>query len=152
MSLTHFLPQVKPPRMERYVYPSFGCTDPDAVCGVSIYEHNGQTICIVSELPENHGTSITNRAEYVYRQVAQDYKLDPHATIFIEHYYPNFFDEDEDSYDRVFFTITPAGEFKHPEWSRLGPEAVRELIGAEPPVAPSPNSSPRGRGGEEVRS
>lgn len=132
-SLARFLPQVKPPRMDRYVYPSFGRTDLDAVCGVSIYEHNGQTVCIVSELPDNHGTSITNRAEYVYRQVAADYKLDPHATIFIEHYYP-IFGEDEDSFDRVFFTITPAGEFRHPEWARLGTEVVRELIGEEPPV------------------
>lgn len=138
-SLTHFLPQVKRPRMERTFYPSIGHTEADAVCGVSIYNHNGQTVCIVSELPENHGTSITNRAEYVYRQIARDYRLDPHATIFIEHYYP-MFDEEEDSYDRVLFTITPAGEFEQPRWARLGTEAVRELIGECPPLTP-----PKGR-------
>lgn len=132
-SLSRFLPHVKQPRMERYFYPSAHQKKRDAVCGVSIYHHQDQTVCIVLELPENHGTSITNRAEYVYRQIALDYQLDPLATIFIEHYHP-LFGEDEDSYDRVFFSITPAGEFKYPEWSHLKPEAVKVLIGTEPPV------------------
>lgn len=57
--------------MNRYQYPSVHSKTLDAVCGVSVYRHERQTVCIVSELPDNHGTSITNRAESVYRWIAQ---------------------------------------------------------------------------------
>jgi hypothetical protein len=120
--------------VERFYYPSYYSKTRDAVCGVSIYHHNGQNVVIASELPENSGTSITNRAEYVHRQICFNHELDPHATIFIEHYPPASWRKgDEDSYSRVSFTISPSGEFSNPEWSHLDSDQVRELIGTEPP-------------------
>ncbi len=105
--------------MNKYHYPS-------------IYSDHNQDILIVSELPENQGASVTNRAEWLHRQLCRNYDLDPEETIFIEHYGPGSL-QDENTYDQVFFTISPTGDFSRLEWTPLDPGEVRQLIDAEPP-------------------
>ncbi len=118
--------------MNKYHYPSTYSKKNDAVCGVTVYHYKDKNILIVSELLENQGTSVTNRADWLHRQLCQNYDLDPKETIFIEHYGPRIL-EKMNTYDQIIFSISPTGDFSQPGWTRLEPSEVAALIGDEPP-------------------
>lgn len=60
----------------------WGC---DCVCYLEI---DGNTV-IVTELPQNRGTSITNFAEHLATQVCNEFKIPKNSLIWIEHYPAN---------------------------------------------------------------
>ncbi len=76
-------------RDERYRYRGYH-TD-GGVCRVRIYEAPGRPpVFLVTELPENRNTSITNLAEYVAAEVWERYLTAGHDPpfIWVEHYPP----------------------------------------------------------------
>jgi len=93
----------------------------EARCRLQVHRHEGQTVAIVTELPDNPGMSVTNAAEWLLPALAQQYGL-PDDTVWIEHYERL---HEPDTYDLV----TLKG--RSPSWRRLALEQVERLIGAE---------------------
>jgi hypothetical protein len=97
-----------------------------ATCRVRVYQEGTDFTVIATELPENHGTSITNAAERVVTVVCLRFNIDPRNLTWIEHYpdrntphsRESIFDE---HYSRVTFEIlrTP-----RPLW--YAPNGTRE--------------------------
>jgi hypothetical protein len=98
---------------------------------------------IVTELPENSGTSVTNAAETIATLVVRQYGLDPAHTVWVEHYpdrhplqarceqvydanpdLPSIYDE---SFDLLTFEWDGEGAH-HPKWTRITPEAALDAL------------------------
>jgi hypothetical protein len=110
----------------------FEYTDPNgrrAACHLRVWEESGRaSIAIVTELnDDNPGMSITNASEVVWREVWV-YMERPEALVMIEHYArTNALDYLEESFDLV--TFAGRGRFADPQWCRVQPEDLRELLG-----------------------
>lgn len=105
--------------IHRYKPPGSGI---EARCRVQVHRHEGQTVAIVTELPDNPGMSVTNAAEWLLPALAEQYGL-PDGTVWIEHY--ERLHGEPDTYDLV--TLRGGS----PSWRRLALEQVERLIGAE---------------------
>ena len=58
-----------------------------AFCDLQIgRKEDGAHLVMFTEIPENVGTSITNRSEHLATTVCKEFQLDPTKTVFIEHY------------------------------------------------------------------
>jgi len=90
-------------------------------CGLKIVRENDRVTVILTELPDNPGTSVTNCVEEIATQVYHRFlKGTPIDKIrWIEHYPPR--GEWEETFDEVSFDWD--GEtFSHPRWRRKTPE------------------------------
>lgn len=78
------------PKTQDYTYEYRGYWSEGGVCRVRLYETDGlQPMFLVSELPENENTSITNLAEYLAAELRQKHMLGRYDTtefIWVEHY------------------------------------------------------------------
>ena len=122
----------------------------DSKCRIRIYDHDGFEVCVVTELPDNPGTSITNCAETLAGMAIAHFGLNFQRFIWIEHYLaddrgalgvPAIFREE--SFDLVSFGINvqpnpldPKGrvgkaKFVNPQWKRLKKAHVESLIGED---------------------
>ena len=63
----------------------FGCA---SVCRLRLFcvGANGDTVAVVTELESNEGTSVTNMAEGLARQIIEEFKIEPARYVQIEHY------------------------------------------------------------------
>lgn len=98
-------------------------------------------VVLMSEVRDNPGTSVTNRAEVIAWDACKRFGLDPRNTLFFTHYGPGSFGDhrDPDRYARVVFQPDTRGGFMSPRFGPATPEWTADLIGhelAEPmPVA-----------------
>jgi hypothetical protein len=115
-------------------------------CRVRIYNTAPRAVVIISELPENDGTSVTNAAQTIATLVVQQYRLDPAQTIWVEHYpdrhdqrppqarYEQEYDVPDlpsvygESFDVVTFVWDDAGRAHRPEWHHITPMALLETL------------------------
>jgi hypothetical protein len=117
-----------------------------AVCGLNVYEGPDGMVFIVTELPDNEGTSITNRAEMVAETLEAEYGL-PHVFgeprdvnyTYIEHYPVS---KRRGDFPENFSIVTFAGApplhsndsnpkfYSEPNWVPVEREQVERLIGA----------------------
>lgn len=79
------------------------------------------TVVIVSELPDNEGSSITNDAERLVDLVSKEFSLDLFKTVWLEHYPPDGV-VSRHSYSKVFF----AGQRAY--WKHTTKEEIEALI------------------------
>lgn len=108
-----------------------------------IYQRDGHVpVILVTELPQNANTSVTNMAEYLAVEVLVDHLpalLGTSDFIWIEHY-PRNTAIREDVFSKVLFadyqpkTVTKFGHIVRqklgtPTWSHLDYATVRQLIG-----------------------
>jgi len=98
-------------------------------------EDCGHYVVIVTELPDNEGTLVTNAIENIARQVASTIKAS--SIFWIEHYpaAKRRFNRREETFDQVFFLTQRLGEsplFLHPQWRRMDWAEVERLIGTTP--------------------
>ena len=126
-----------------------------AHCGLRIYEHDGRTVVICTEQPDNPGMSVTNYAGELATMIIHQHGLDPERTTFIEHYPAASFRSTGDqalgrideSYDLILFNwadvttafnqrlwtqIAGAGVkwvASNPEWRHLVIESVERMTG-----------------------
>ena len=102
-----------------YNYTGFhGCA---CICELEIID----TLVIVSEMPENEGTSVTNFAEQLATLVCQEFKIEPKHLIWIEHYPERGdFRDFPESYDLVNFNLNGKGIFSNPRWTGISPIVV----------------------------
>lgn len=112
-------------------------------CRLRIFNNEERHVVVMTETGDNSGTSVTNAVEEVALQVCERYSLNPHQTLFIEHYpdsrtpardgqrrpAPMF----EEHFDRVTFgSITREGvnwRLSVPQWKRMAREQVERLTG-----------------------
>lgn len=142
-------PMVRLMALQAFAY--LGYFGKHAECGLHVFESHGRTVFIATELPENPGTSITNRAEVVAETIEELFGL-PHVFgdkprntnyTYVEHY-PSTkrrgdFDE---NWAIVTFKDTQAPCLSHPRsknspqfyndpnWVPVEREQIERLIGA----------------------
>lgn len=88
------------------------------------------TVVIVTELPQNPGTSVTNAAQDIATQAYQWLERPAQGITLIEHYAQD--GEERYAQERfalVTFAHSEGGRFSHPEWRALTKEEVERLIG-----------------------
>jgi DNA-directed RNA polymerase subunit H (RpoH/RPB5) len=105
------------------IYSYKGYYDCDCKCDIQRYSD----LVIATELKDNNGTSITNCAEKIAKEICEKYNIKMKDLVWIEHYDNSTFSQMREYYDRVFFQIEK-NEFRSPKWIRLTDEEVNELI------------------------
>ena len=107
-----------------------------SACGLSLWDVPGAVLVVLSELPDNHGPSVTNNVEVVARRVVGLLGLDPQHTIVMEHYPAGAYaGPREETFDLVkladapatFFGTAGGGDRDGPEWTHMTPERWAEL-------------------------
>jgi hypothetical protein len=100
-------------------------------------EHAGQikVVVIATELPDNPGTSITNRAEHLASEICRCFGVDPSELILVEQYPSSSARRHAlrgslraERFDLVAFELE-GGTFKRPKWIPVRKELVESLIG-----------------------
>lgn len=132
---------------ERFRFRGYHDHEAVGVCRVRIFERSHEPpVIVLTELPENETTSITNLAEQLWPEVIAKYlphRFDyPEPAICIEHYPPvrnrHGHIEREATFDQVTFARwTPHAIFRRghsrvelgePDWHHLPWEKVQQLI------------------------
>jgi hypothetical protein len=118
-------PIIKNPR---YGYP--GYNRQRAFCDLEVYDlTNDRTLAIVTELDDNSGTSITNRAEVLYTQLMQAFDLaDPEKMVEIEHYLADRVLPEHWSRVTCESYNPDLKQYVNPAWEPLTYEEVENLI------------------------
>ena len=140
------------PKTADYLYAFRGTWDqePRGVCWVRVFEEAGQTpVIVMSELPQNTSTSVTNMAEHLAPELLQRHfphrfeELPP--AIFLEHYVEERTPQGglgrKATWDRLTFQswaprrVWLSGReriaFGEPQWEHLPEHEVKALIGRE---------------------
>lgn len=108
--------------------------------------HHGDKVVILTQLEGDVGTSVTNASEIIANAVAEQFKLEPLRTVWIEHY-PNWGPAGHsigESFDRVTYDYKVERLSVRPDqwevrcayfsarWNRITREIVADLIGEQP--------------------
>lgn len=96
----------------------------ESICDVKIAD-DGHTV-MVTELPDNPGTSITNAAENLANEICKRYGISHKDLVWIEHYPPC--DKWDETFDLVKFEYSPSAGFHSPRWIRISKERAYELM------------------------
>jgi hypothetical protein len=150
-----------------YLYRFHGTFDrePYGVCWVRVFEEEGRTpVIVMSEVPQNPSTSVTNMAEYLAPELIQRHF--PHhfeeipPAIFLEHYVEERTPEGrlgrKATWGRLSFhswaprRVWLSGQerivFGEPRWEHMADDDVAALIGPDEmqalPPAPMPDGLP----------
>lgn len=123
-----------PPRhdIERYTYPGF--RDYASACRLRIWQRERESVVVVTELDDNPGTSVTNRAAALAMQVYRAFELEPYLARWIEHYPPD--GQYAETFAEVTFTLEPHKGLTRPQWRALTRADVERLIGEPLPDVP----------------
>jgi len=131
-------PSIPSATAREYPYKGFGGCE--CVCGL---QHgstpSGKNFVILTELPDNPGTSVTNMVEELATQALRQLGLDPANTLIFEHYPErgNKWNPFPESWDLILpdWEMCPDGYMAaqvphdHHMWKRLTREEVLALIG-----------------------
>ena len=105
-----------------------GCLKANSQCDLNIRQTDIGTVVMVTELQENPGTSITNAAEMLFRQICEHYSLDPDSIIWIEHYSEGWMGEQDETFDLVWFKKKDEdSKVFLPRWKRITIDEARSL-------------------------
>ena len=115
--------------MKDMKYSYQGYTRIESFCGLKLLERDGNTLVILTELPDNPGTSVTNCVEKIATKVLKEFRLDWHDITWIEHYpaASRGFDK-KPSYDLVEFDWNWLGRAEHPKWLHLTEEKFSRIL------------------------
>ena len=104
-----------------------------STCHLELWESDTETLVITTELATNEGMSITNAYEWLASQIAQEHRLDPRRTRFIEHYGQMSYSRGKtpDTYDLVTL-MWNEGAAADPSWRRLTSTELAALPIQEP--------------------
>lgn len=112
-------------------FPYTGYGTINSVCGVFVLRHAKPVAVVLTELPNNPGTSVTNRAEKIASLVRAKYlntHLDPAAIRWIEHYPPGRGISAHESFDWLTFDWNAkTSEYSNPRWTRLSNDELAWL-------------------------
>jgi hypothetical protein len=112
------------PRM-RYNYKGFWC---DSVYDIEVNQRNdGKYVFVVTEPPNNPGTSVTDYGEHLATAVRRQHGLKPADLIWIEHHLESK-DHPAEVFNLVRFLGMKGDSFRTPVWTRITEQAVEDLI------------------------
>jgi hypothetical protein len=117
----------------RYGYP--GYHGRPAECRLRIFRPGPDrpVVVVASEVPDNPGTSITNRVEVLAGLVAREFGIDPAGMLWVEHY-PAGGGRREAVFRLVEFrAVGRSGELCKPAWHTTSRAAVERLVGGPLP-------------------
>ncbi len=110
-------------------------------CGVKIIKTDVSPIVIITELPDNPGTSVTNWFENIATLVYEKYlkNYDPEPIIWIEHYPPEYYNREHmmanatEKRDGVFDKVSLEWDNAHnryvnPFWYRISKTYFETLL------------------------
>lgn len=85
---------------------------------------------VVTELQDNPGTSVTNRAEVIRDLASSELAIPRDSMVWIEHYhYPNAKPEDRNRFSTVTFDVDDLGRSRCPRWQHLEASTLERWIG-----------------------
>jgi hypothetical protein len=109
----------------RYNYKGFWC---DSVYDIEVNRRNdGKYVFVVTELPNNPGTSVTDYGEHLATAVRRQHGLNPADLIWIEHHQETK-DHPEEVFNLVRFLGMKGDSFRSPVWTRITEQVVKDLI------------------------
>jgi len=103
-----------------------GCHEASSKCDLDIRQTDIGTVVMITELADNQGTTITNAAEILLKQVCEHYGLTPNEIIWIEHYSEDWIEGQKESFDIVTFNSKVFGSLSA-NWKRITLEDARSL-------------------------
>ncbi|MFA5790690.1 MAG: hypothetical protein WC976_06490 [Caldisericia bacterium] len=121
--------------MQIFYYKGLGSCQ--SKCGVTILDGtNNKKIVVLTELPDNPGTSVTNFAEGIASAVVRD--LLPEALAYaikwVEHYPSESRGGDEETFDNIEMEwdggrgyVERPGNFHNPKWSPMAKEEAAKI-------------------------
>lgn len=113
-----------------------GC---DCICDIELEPlDNGMMLVMITESPENVGTSVTNAAELLHPQIIREFGLEDEDLVWIEHY-PPVDGLQEESYDLVRFTLEQDANGQpllRPAWQRISDDQAMAFVFGECPFSP----------------
>jgi hypothetical protein len=108
----------------RYSYKGFWC---DSVYDIEVNRRNdGKYVFVVTEPPNNPGTSVTNYGEHLATAMRSQYGLKPAELIWIAHYPES--KHRKEVFDLVRFLGMQGDSFRSPVWTRITEQVVKDLI------------------------
>lgn len=107
----------------------------DSKCGVSIIGGDNDTTVVLTELPDNPGTSVTNFVEGIATAVVRELlpRFPIHKIKWVDHYFavkplqPETFDNVKLDWDGGRAVAERDGQFHNPEWSPMDKEEARKI-------------------------
>jgi len=125
----------EPPQMHDEIFHFAGYFGCPSKCRIRWTQRGEKVIVIASQLPEDTGTSVTNRAEHLAEEVSKRYGLDPDRLVWLEHY-PDRRSPGQRLPDPIFdehFSLVSfhreGSQFSRPQWTRIEKRMVETLIG-----------------------
>ena len=115
------------PSLAVFRYP--GSWGADSRCGVRVLTLSGRTTVILSELHDNPGTPVTNRAELIATMLLTDCLagVEPTELRWIEHY-PSGQNKKQETFDWIEFNYDRSGRgLTDARWRRLTALEVEDL-------------------------
>jgi hypothetical protein len=126
---------------------------PPGICHVRIFAtDDDRRLVLITESAENHGPSIMAAAESIATDVVRTFALDPHTTIFVEHFDDRTFTvahrlarngdglrrrDGEEDFDRVTFTVLHDDADRpflvEPNWRAVRKHQIERLLGGTLP-------------------
>ena len=105
------------------IFPFHSYNHIPAECGLEIHIKDNRVTVILTELPNNKGTSITNAIETLTTQVYRQYLegIEPQTIQWIEHYSEQ--DNEPEHFDIVSLEFN-TDCFVNPKWKRISIEEV----------------------------
>ena len=102
----------------------YGC---DSHCRLRIFRDGATVVAIVTEMPDNPGTSVTNAIEILDLKICTECACTPSTFMLFESY------PDQDDLDLVRFhkVSTNPLEFSNPYWKRYTKVHVEGLLGVK---------------------
>jgi hypothetical protein len=102
-------------------------------CHLQVYYQNGEPlVAIVTELPHNDGTSVTNAIEAIAMLIRQQFSVAHEDLMVFEHSlecgYVRGLAKEMDLFSRVRFDIR-SGQFRRPQWTHMPKSELEQLIG-----------------------
>lgn len=98
----------------------------EGICRVRIFLKENQKVAIISEVPMNHSTSVTNAIERIWEKLTEESYIDSN-TVVIEHYEK----EDCSLKDRDIFNIVEHDKEGRPTWKSTCEMEVKKICGIE---------------------
>jgi hypothetical protein len=122
--------QIKTDKIIKGILHFKGFWNCEAKCGITIDLYNN--IVIMTELPDNNGTSVTNLSEEIASYIHNTYLKDElHGSIiWIEHYPTNRW-RDQDQFDTVNYTynyIERLHIYSTPQWKPVKNDNLRKTL------------------------
>jgi hypothetical protein len=126
---------------------------PPGICHLRIYSTpDDRHVALITESAENHGPSIMAAAETIATDIVRTFALDPHTTIFVEHFDDRAWTsaqrvvrngdglrrrDGEEDFDRVTFTVlhdeTDRPFLVEPNWRAVRKHQLERLLGGTLP-------------------